>query len=337
MAAIAQAIWSIFCEYGTPRIIQSDNGTEFVNQLMQQLMKTYAIDHRLITAYHPRANGLVERTNKEASNILKKVINGATQQWQLWLPAVQLALNTRVQERTNSTPFAIVHGRTFNGFEDFSKVMTAPDMQAALDNAIKNRKDLREIIYPGLQQQLQEYKQKQKTMFDKSHKTVPPFEMGDVVWAMDPTRTSKWDPLYEGPFTVSQIHKGGSYTLKDQTGEDLQRRVTTSMLKRDRPMEDPSGREDKEEERKKKEAEKAADMIKEQEYFRVSAIVRHHLKKGKYEYLVHWHGYDSKSDSWVSEDDFTDTAIVRKYWHKHADVNKEKKSTQKSVMMKTKK
>lgn len=84
----------------------------------------------------------------------------------------------------------------------------------------------------------------QKRTFNKKHKIVQPYKVGDVVMAIDHTRTSKWDPVYEGPFTITEVHKGGSYTLHDRTGEVLPRRMTTNMLKYiPEPMDngDPSG------------------------------------------------------------------------------------------------
>ena len=56
---------------------------------MEELIHSYGIDHRLITAYHPAADGQVKRKNKDVSNILKKYLVGATQQWEKYLPQVQ--------------------------------------------------------------------------------------------------------------------------------------------------------------------------------------------------------------------------------------------------------
>ena len=50
-------------------------------------------DHRVSTAYHPNTNGLVERTNKEVSKCLKKVVNGEYANWEEYLPLVQISLN----------------------------------------------------------------------------------------------------------------------------------------------------------------------------------------------------------------------------------------------------
>ena len=39
---------------GFPRILQSDNGTEFVNSLVKTMSNNLGVNHRLLTPYHPR-------------------------------------------------------------------------------------------------------------------------------------------------------------------------------------------------------------------------------------------------------------------------------------------
>ena len=107
------------------KILQSDNGLEFVNTIIAQMVKLYGIDHRLITAYHPVANGMVERENKEVARALKKYTYSSSVRWHLWLPLIQLGLNTRFLARTKSTPFAVMFGREFNDFDDFKNIAFA--------------------------------------------------------------------------------------------------------------------------------------------------------------------------------------------------------------------
>ena len=54
---------------------------------------------------------------------------------------------------------------------------------------------------------------------------------GQEVWIKDVTRGSKWDAVYEGPYTVLCQHKGGTYSLLDTMGEILPRRVPISQMK----------------------------------------------------------------------------------------------------------
>ncbi len=54
----------IICRFGAPRILQSDRGTHFVNEIIQRLTKRFRIKHSLSLPYYPQSNGLVERFNK---------------------------------------------------------------------------------------------------------------------------------------------------------------------------------------------------------------------------------------------------------------------------------
>ena len=83
MAEVVRCLWVIICEYGTMKVLQSDNGTEFVNHLMQQFTQMYGIDHRLVTPYNPVAQGQPERVNKEVKRGMKKVVQSVMEKWHL--------------------------------------------------------------------------------------------------------------------------------------------------------------------------------------------------------------------------------------------------------------
>jgi hypothetical protein len=82
LETVAQQLWMIFCEYRTPKILQSNNGLEFVNRMMKAMTIIHGIDHKLITVFHLSANGQVESRNKEVSKALKKFTKGTYAAWQ---------------------------------------------------------------------------------------------------------------------------------------------------------------------------------------------------------------------------------------------------------------
>src|SRR5262245_60197001 len=63
--SVAEFIYEeIICRFGPPSVIQSDQGTHFVNQVIKELTEKFRIKHSLSSPYHPQSNGLVERFNR---------------------------------------------------------------------------------------------------------------------------------------------------------------------------------------------------------------------------------------------------------------------------------
>ena len=54
---------NIFPYFGVPRILQSDNGSEFINQVIEALLRTWHSVIQLITGrpHHPQSQALVKR------------------------------------------------------------------------------------------------------------------------------------------------------------------------------------------------------------------------------------------------------------------------------------
>eukprot|EP00733_Pompholyxophrys_punicea_P001153 Pompholyxophrys_punicea_v1_NODE_511_length_1807_cov_7.989726.p1 type:complete len:133 gc:universal NODE_511_length_1807_cov_7.989726:1282-1680(+) len=86
------------------KILQSDNGTEFVKEVVTQLTSRFHIDHRCVSPYHPRANGAAEKTTRT----LLKTLQGEIQAWPEVLPAVMLMLNSKIAALHGASPFSVM-------------------------------------------------------------------------------------------------------------------------------------------------------------------------------------------------------------------------------------
>ena len=293
METVAQQLWMIFCEYGTPKIMQSDNGLEFVNRVMKAMTVIHGIDHRLITAYHPSANGQVERRNKEVSKALKKFTEGTYAAWQQWLPLVQISLNEAISERTGSAAFALMYNRRFNEFRDFSKIDSTENWDKSLEDVKDSWKEFKDAILPGIEMRTNQTKQKQEERLNE-RKQFETLKSGTKVMVLDQHRSSKWEPIYEGPYEIVRQDQGGAYVLKDELGEIMEPKRTIEMLK---PIEDEST------------------TIKDnRDSFEIEKLLDHKLTKDGYEYLVKWKGYSEKDNSWVKAKDFNGQKMLVKYW-----------------------
>ncbi len=67
--------------YGCTKVLISDQGREFVNDINKNLLAQLKTDHRISTAYHPQTNGLVERFNQTLQRSLVKMVNNNQDDW----------------------------------------------------------------------------------------------------------------------------------------------------------------------------------------------------------------------------------------------------------------
>ena len=93
---------------GIPAVITTDQGKEFKNKLNDEVMKTFNIDHRLTTAYHPQANGLDERFNQTLTNSIVKYVESDHKNWDAHLDQVVFAYTIQqYRSPPNTHPFRL--------------------------------------------------------------------------------------------------------------------------------------------------------------------------------------------------------------------------------------
>jgi hypothetical protein len=71
----------IWCRYGCPIELVSEQGSHFVNEVMQSIMQHYIVVHWRSTVYYPQGNKLAESTNKTLQTILQKIVETNRSDW----------------------------------------------------------------------------------------------------------------------------------------------------------------------------------------------------------------------------------------------------------------
>eukprot|EP00733_Pompholyxophrys_punicea_P000125 Pompholyxophrys_punicea_v1_NODE_19_length_5902_cov_21.503677.p1 type:complete len:734 gc:universal NODE_19_length_5902_cov_21.503677:2263-62(-) len=295
-SAVAHALFLIITDFGPPKILQSDNGTEFINEVIRQLTSLFCIDHRCVSPYHPRANGAAERFVQSTMRTLLKTLQDEIQAWHRVIPSIQLMLNSKVAALHGASPFSNMFTRELNGFRDYEN---APDVKPLDAEAVKSRqRQAAEIVFPAVKLRSQQVQERRKTAFDSSHCITDQLPEGTPVMVKNVSKSNKFEPNWEGPYSILRCNKGGAYELIDSTGALFPRPVPPSLCK-------VIG------------GDFATDSME------VDAILNHRGPLNNREYLVRWKGLTSTEDSWEPMEAFEDPTIITNYWNRRKPANPE--------------
>ena len=98
--------------YGCPSQLRSDNGTQFVNSIITELLYLIGSEHQLITPYSHEENGIIERGNKETLRHLKNIMfsKNVISNFSMFLPLVQRIMNANVHSAIGVSPAQLLFG-----------------------------------------------------------------------------------------------------------------------------------------------------------------------------------------------------------------------------------
>ncbi|XP_069358845.1 uncharacterized protein [Maniola hyperantus] len=100
-----------------PLRITTDQARNFESALFTALMKRLGVTKIRTTAYHPQANGRIERWHRTMKAAL--MARGASATWTEELPTVLLGLRTALREDNNLSPALMTYGATLRVPSDF--------------------------------------------------------------------------------------------------------------------------------------------------------------------------------------------------------------------------
>ena len=83
----------------------SDSGSEYRNQILQEMNKKLQIKQRFVAVYHPSSNGLCERKNSSILQALRCFLH--LDEWDKLIPTVQLAVNAAYCSSLGDSPFYV--------------------------------------------------------------------------------------------------------------------------------------------------------------------------------------------------------------------------------------
>ena len=287
---VAEVLWLYISIYGPPKTMLSDQGTEFLNSVINHLTTMCGVDHRITSPYRPQTNGLTERFNQTLVRALKKHCEDDPETWDQWIPFVLIAYNTRKNSTTGFSPYNLMYGRLMNHFEDYVE----DGEQLSLTKRVEEIKEQHEHLHEKAKENIKKKQIQQIKSQNKSHKiSTERFHEGQLVTIKALQIQGKLQPKYNGIYRITGHTKHGNYRLETLNGVQLKNSFISSRLK--------LVPEDIEED-------------DDEAHVEVDHIVKHRKYNRKLEFLVKWKDRPESENSWVSEADFDTVQCIEEYW-----------------------
>ena len=308
----AYALHGHMGRYGTPSMILSDKGHEFVNSIHKSLASIAGYENITTTAYSKQENSIVERTNREVLRHLQAIVYDVNikSNWRRCLPIVQRILNASWHSAINCSPAQLLFGNAIQLEERmYSPVKQDRDSDIRLSewtsDMLKKQAEIIRIAQKTLQTRDEAH-----LLAKKPRGQITEYPINSYVLVSYPSTNSMGRPpsklhtRWRGPLRVVDS-KGSAYTLMNLV-TNKQTTVHISQLK---PFEyDPNTTDPRE--------------VANHDYdeFDVEEILNHEgspKKKTEMQFLVRWLGYGPDDDLWLPWSELRSNEALHTYLRQH--------------------
>lgn len=189
--------------FGVPLRLTTDQGAQLESKLFTELNKLLGTQKLRTTAYHPQANGMIERWHRSLKNAIKC---HAKSRWMESLPIILLGLRSVILESITASPAELVYGTTLRlPYQYFEQ--SKPDVSSDPNIFVERLKEKMNNLIPVPSSN----HNKQQVFVHKGMDSCT-----HVFIRHDGVRKSL-QPTYEGPFEV--ISKNSKYFTVNVKGK----------------------------------------------------------------------------------------------------------------------
>lgn len=213
----------VICRYGYPKMILSDNGSQFMSQKYRRTVKLWGAERYTTPVYHPRANP-VERRHQELKKQIRILLDGRDEtKWAQELPTALFHTRSRRNAATGLSPAAVLLGRELPRPGEWKLNTDVLELDAERSRA------LREEIHEKQHQYRANYHR------NKDRRSRE-YEIGTEVYARTHPR-GPFAPRYEGPARIAV--RLGQYTYRIEFPDGRYRKVHIDQLRTQPPARNP--------------------------------------------------------------------------------------------------
>lgn len=220
-STVANALISLFSRVGIARELLTDQGSNFMSELMLEVCRLLQISKLHTSPYHAMCNGLCEKFNGVLKKMLKAYARAKPKTWDEYIPYLLFAYREVPNESTGFSPFELLYGRHIRGplavlKEEWEEPSTC--QHSVLSYLLDTREKMRTMAEYATGNEKQA-KQRQKLYYDRKARDRK-LEVGQKVLVLLPTHTSKLLASWKGPFEVTDKVSPVDYKIRVRGGKE---------------------------------------------------------------------------------------------------------------------
>lgn len=113
--SVVKALSQFISIFGIPKVVQSDQGSNFSSHMFAQVLKQLGVKHSQSSAYHAQSQGALERFHQTLKSLLRSFCTELGKDWEEGLPWMMLAAREVTQESTGFSPNDLVFAHPVRG------------------------------------------------------------------------------------------------------------------------------------------------------------------------------------------------------------------------------
>ena len=163
-------------KFGIPQTLLTDQGSNFLSELIANVCKLLRVKRIKTSSYHPQTNGALERTHQVLVEYLRCYILENQANWDKWIPYATFVLNTTPHSSTGYMPHELLFGRKANIPGIFQK--ETPEIRYNYESYVQELQSRLQSCYEVATLNLKINKEKSKEYYDRNT-NVPLFAIGE--------------------------------------------------------------------------------------------------------------------------------------------------------------
>ena len=228
---IIKALVKFFTFVGLPKVVQSDQGSNFMSGVFQQIMFQLGIKQVKSSAYHPESQGALERFHQTMKTMMKTYCQQYEKDWDEGLPFLMFAIREVIQESLGFSPFELVFGHEVRGpLKLVKEQWLSEDSNMNLLNYVSDFRDRLYNTCKIAQANLKRSQAEMKTWYDRQT-VLRSFKPGDKVLVLFPIMGKPLQAQYHGPYIIDSQVSDRNYIIRTPDRRKKTQLCHVNMLK----------------------------------------------------------------------------------------------------------